>query len=197
MHVLTSGEKHRAHAGRAHAPQQRLSLVFALTLAYTVAEVFGGIASNSLALLADAGHMATDAFALGLAVLAGWIARRPPDPGRTFGYQRAEILAALTNGLVLVAICGSISWEAVIRFSAPPVVATGLMAWVAAGRAEGFWEYSLSPWDVAAGLLLIVEAGGRVSDFSGRPWTDPGAFGRETLATNGRVHGEMLKVLRA
>ena len=107
--------------------------MLALTLAYTAAEVAGGLASNSLALLADAGHMATDDLALGLAVLAGWFARRPPDRGRTFGYQRAEILAALTNGVILVVICGFIFWEAIHRFAAPAVVATGLMAWVAAG----------------------------------------------------------------
>jgi cobalt-zinc-cadmium efflux system protein len=110
-----------------------LTWVLALTLAYTVAEVAGGIASNSLALLADAGHMATDDLALGLAVLAGWFASRPPDRGRTFGYQRAEILAALTNGVILVVVCGFIFWEALHRFAAPPVVAAGLMAWVAAG----------------------------------------------------------------
>jgi cobalt-zinc-cadmium efflux system protein len=110
-----------------------LAWVLALTLAYTVAEIVGGISSNSLALLADAGHMATDDLALGLAVLAGWFATRPPDPGRTFGYQRAEILAALTNGVILVVVCGFIFWEAVTRMAAPPVVQTGLMAWVAAG----------------------------------------------------------------
>ena len=122
-----------APRARHDAAQRRLTWVLALTLAYTVAEVAGGIASNSLALLADAGHMATDVLALGLAVLAGWFAVRPPDHGRTFGYQRAEILAALANGVILVVVCGFIFWEAVHRMSAPPVVATGLMAWVAAG----------------------------------------------------------------
>lgn len=111
----------------------RLKWVLALTLAYTAAEVAGGFASNSLALLADAGHMATDALALSLAVLAGWFARRPPDPGRTFGYKRAEILAALTNGVLLVVVCGFIFWEAIHRLKDPPVVTTGLMAAVAAG----------------------------------------------------------------
>jgi len=71
------------------------------------------------------------------------------------------------------------------------------MAWVAAGRADGFWEFKLKAWDVAAGLLLVQEAGGRVSDFSGRPWGKPETFGRQTLATNGRIHREMLRVLRA
>jgi myo-inositol-1(or 4)-monophosphatase len=69
------------------------------------------------------------------------------------------------------------------------------MAWIAAGRADGFWEFHLSPWDVAAGLLLVREAGGKVSDFRGRPWDGIAAFGRQTLASNGRVHAAMLKVL--
>ena len=70
------------------------------------------------------------------------------------------------------------------------------LAWVAAGRAEGFWEFNLSPWDVAAGLLLVREAGGQVTDFRGRPWREVGEFGRQTLASNGRVHGAMLRVIR-
>lgn len=107
--------------------------MLALTVAYTVAEIVGGIHANSLALLADAGHMVTDDLALGLAVLAGWFASRPPDRGRTYGFQRAEILAALANGVTLVVVCGFIFWEAAERFASPPEVRTGLMAWVAAG----------------------------------------------------------------
>jgi cobalt-zinc-cadmium efflux system protein len=106
-------------------------LVLALTAVTTVIEIIGGLLSHSLALLADAGHMATDVLALGLAVFAAWFASRPPDRGRTFGYQRAEILAALINGVVLVVICGFIFWEAFRRLAEPPEVATGLMAWVA------------------------------------------------------------------
>jgi cobalt-zinc-cadmium efflux system protein len=133
VHVDTMDRTLGAPAGSAQAARRRLRWVLALTLAYTAVEVAGGIASNSLALLADAGHMATDDLALGLAVLAGWFASRPPDRGRTFGYQRAEILVALTNGLILVVVCGFIFWEAIHRFVAPPVVATGLMTWVAVG----------------------------------------------------------------
>jgi myo-inositol-1(or 4)-monophosphatase len=70
------------------------------------------------------------------------------------------------------------------------------LAWIAAGRADGFWESGLSPWDVAAGWLLVEEAGGKVSDFSGRPWTDVQTLGRQTLATNGRVHDAMLGIIR-
>lgn len=71
------------------------------------------------------------------------------------------------------------------------------LAWVAAGRYDGFWEFRLSPWDVAAGLLLVQEAGGRVTDFSGKPWGRAVEdWGRQTLASNGRVHGGMLGVLK-
>lgn len=70
------------------------------------------------------------------------------------------------------------------------------MAWVAAGRADGFWESGLSPWDVAAGWLLVAEAGGKVTDFAGKPWRAGPTLGRETVASNGRVHAGMLKILR-
>jgi myo-inositol-1(or 4)-monophosphatase len=70
------------------------------------------------------------------------------------------------------------------------------MAWIAAGRADGFWEFHLNPWDVAAGWLLVREAGGKVTDFDGRPWKNPDEIGARTLATNGRVHAEMLSLLR-
>lgn len=69
------------------------------------------------------------------------------------------------------------------------------MAWIAAGRADGFWEYSLSPWDVAAGWLLVTEAGGAVTKFDGTPWREMPEMGRQTLASNGLVHREMRKVL--
>lgn len=69
------------------------------------------------------------------------------------------------------------------------------MAWIAAGRADGFWEFNLAPWDVSAGLLLVGEAGGKVTDFAGRPWPDVDAFGKRTLASNGLIHGQMLKIL--
>ncbi|MBI3550738.1 MAG: inositol monophosphatase [Elusimicrobia bacterium] len=69
------------------------------------------------------------------------------------------------------------------------------LAWVAAGRADGYWEFNLQPWDVAAGMLLIREAGGTVSDFSGRDWGgDPSSWGRQTLAANSKVHRGMLRV---
>lgn len=70
------------------------------------------------------------------------------------------------------------------------------LAWLAAGRVDGFWEFTLSPWDVAAGRLLVEEAGGRVTDFSDRPWSsDPRTWGKQTLASNGKIHRAMLSVL--
>ena len=104
-----------------------------LTLLYTVAEVVGGIVSGSLALLADAGHMLTDNLALCIALFAAWSARRPPDQARTYGYQRAEILAALANGVALVLISGAIVWEAWERISDPHEIRFGLMGLVAGG----------------------------------------------------------------
>jgi myo-inositol-1(or 4)-monophosphatase len=71
------------------------------------------------------------------------------------------------------------------------------MAWIAAGRADGFWEYGLNPWDVAAGWLLVEEAGGRVTDLDGRRWSGAATLGARTLATNGLVHAEMVRVLRS
>ncbi len=68
--------------------------------------------------------------------------------------------------------------------------------WLAAGRTDGYWEFGLKPWDVAAGGLIAREAGGRTSDFSGRPWQVGAGMGAETLATNGRLHAPMLKIIR-
>ena len=88
-----------------------------LTLVYMLAEVVGGWLTDSLALLADAGHMLSDAAALGLSLFAAWIAHRPPTPQHSYGYYRAEILAALANGATLVAISILIFIEAVGRLT--------------------------------------------------------------------------------
>lgn len=70
------------------------------------------------------------------------------------------------------------------------------LAWTACGRLDGYWEFNLKPWDVAAGLLLVKEAGGKVSDFSGKDWSGPADFGTQTLAANGRLNGAMLSIIR-
>ncbi len=109
-----------------------MSVVFALTASYMVVEVVGGLVTGSLALLADAGHMLSDAFSLGLALVAVWLAQRPATPNRSFGYKRAEILAALLNGATLVAISIWIFVEAYNRLWEPPEILGGWMLAVAA-----------------------------------------------------------------
>lgn len=123
------------HCGHSHSTANRKRLVLTLLLAagYMVAEVIGGLISNSLALLADAGHMFSDVASLGLSVFAIWISSRPAGSQRTFGYYRAEILAALINGATLVAVSFFIVYEAWHRFRDPPEVQGGLMMWIAVG----------------------------------------------------------------
>ncbi len=110
---------HERSRGESH---QALVVVLALTATFTVAEVVGGLLTGSLALLADAGHMLSDTLSLGLALFAAWLAGRPATPERSFGYQRAEILAALFNGVTLVAISIWIFVEAYSRLSEPPEI---------------------------------------------------------------------------
>jgi cobalt-zinc-cadmium efflux system protein len=108
-----------------------LKITLGIVLAIMVAEVIGGIFSNSLALLSDAGHMLTDALALGLSLFAINLAKRPATPTRTYGYHRAEIMAALVNGTVLILVSVYIFYQAYHRFFALPVVKSPLMMAVA------------------------------------------------------------------
>ena len=99
MHLHDDGGQGHAHGiDRNAANRKRLIITAVLVGGYMVADVVGGLVSNSLALLADAGHMLSDVAALALSLFAMWVARRPPNPRRTYGYYRAEILAALING---------------------------------------------------------------------------------------------------
>jgi len=127
------------HAGHAHAPLtagaaswRRLALTLALTSVVMLVELIAGFWTGSLALLADAAHMLTDAAGLGLALFAIWIAHRPPTPAKTYGYYRAEILAALVNALILFVVAGGILAEAWKRWWTPGDVLAGPMAAVAA-----------------------------------------------------------------
>ncbi|HYJ79069.1 MAG TPA: cation diffusion facilitator family transporter, partial [Longimicrobiaceae bacterium] len=125
---------HRDELGAAsQRNRRRLKLTLALTAVYLVAEVVGGLLANSLALLADAGHMLSDVGALGLSLFAMWIAQRPATPRRTFGYYRTEILAALANGAALIGISLYIFVEAYQRLRTPEPVQGELMLWVATG----------------------------------------------------------------
>src|SRR3712207_3663136 len=96
-------------------PVRRLATVLVLTGVYMVAEFVGGIMTNSLALLSDAGHMFADVGAIALSLLAIWFGSRPAPAHRTYGYYRLEILAALFNGATLVAMSGFIVYEAFER----------------------------------------------------------------------------------
>ena len=104
-----------------------LGLALALTAGYTVVEVVAGVLTDSLALLADATHMLSDNVSIALALAAVWLARRPATPERTYGFKRAEVLAALANGVTLVVLAIWILYEAVQRFDDPPEVLGGWM----------------------------------------------------------------------
>ena len=120
-----------AHGSAAAANRGRLVAVLFVSLAILIVEVIGGIAAASLALLADAGHMLTDVAGVGMALLAIWFARRPASNGRTYGYLRFEIIAAVTNAFLLFGVAALILFEAWRRLSEPPEVGSGLMLAVA------------------------------------------------------------------
>jgi cobalt-zinc-cadmium efflux system protein len=124
------GRDHHAHDHRS-ASRRALLWVLGLTLAFTAVEIAGGIWTDSLALLADAGHMVSDNVAIVIALVAVTLARRPSTPTRSFGFQRAEIIAAFVNGLTLVLVSGWIVWEAVRRFDDTPEILGGWMLAVA------------------------------------------------------------------
>jgi len=131
------------HVTAAHAARGRLAAVLVIGLAVFVIEVAGALAANSLALLADAGHLLTDVAGVGLALLAIWFAGRPPTPGRTFGYQRLEILAAVANAVLLFGIATIVLIGAIRRIGDPPEIATRLMLAVAL---VGLAANALSAW---------------------------------------------------
>jgi len=117
-----------SHADHHH---HSLNAAFWLTAVFAVVELVGGLMANSLALLADAGHMMSDVAALALAMLARAIAARPAHAQMTYGYGRAKVLAAQFNGMALWFLSGWIIWEAVGRLSNPPVVQGTLVIWIA------------------------------------------------------------------
>ena len=119
------------HAHPSHQGRLRWALV--LTAVFFVAEVVGGVVSNSLALLADAGHMFTDVGALALSLFVAWFSRQRAAPEKTYGYLRFEILAALLNGAVLLLVSGIIVWEAFGRLQSPEPLQGGIMLVVALG----------------------------------------------------------------
>ncbi|HUE95759.1 MAG TPA: cation diffusion facilitator family transporter [Longimicrobiaceae bacterium] len=189
--LMGAGHDHgHAHGGPpSRRNRTRLAWVLALVVVYMVAEVIGGILTNSLALLADAGHMLSDAGAISLSLFAIWIAQRPATPRRTFGYYRTEIIAALVNGATLVAVAVYIFYEAYQRLGDPPEVQGGLMMGIAvgglvvnlaglwilnSGRSEslniqGAWLHVLTD---ALGSVGAIAAGSLILAF-GWYWADP------------------------
>ena len=183
------GHSHGHGHGHGGGSPRRLAITLGLIAAYMVAEVVGGLLTGSLALLADAGHMLSDAAALGLSLFAARVARRPPARHRSYGYYRAEILAALANGATLLAVSVWVVVEAVRRLGSPPEVLGGAMAGVALGgllvnllalkilapgRSEslnvrGAWLHVMTD---ALGSVAAVAAGLLVWGF-GWGWADP------------------------
>jgi cobalt-zinc-cadmium efflux system protein len=191
-----------------------LKLVLALTSVFLVVEVVGGLISGSLALLADAGHMLSDSLSLGVALFAAWLAGRPGGPSRTFGYRRAEILAALFNGVTLVAISIWIFVEAGLRFSDPPEVEAGLMlgialaglcvnviaAWILHGDSRDSLNVSAALRHVIADLLgsVGVIAAAIVILATGWEYADPAisvAIGLLILASSWTILRDSVQIL--
>ncbi len=144
------GHGHDAgHAGSRRADRSRLRWVLALTLSVLVLEVIGGLLTGSLALLADAGHMATDAGAVVLALGASYVAAMPGSRRSTFGYHRAEVLAALLNAVVLLVVCGFLGYAGLTRLSDPPdIAAAEMLGFAAVGLvANAIGMYLLSRGD--------------------------------------------------
>jgi cobalt-zinc-cadmium efflux system protein len=121
LHAHRAGDSTHHHVAVGRSPKV-LAWAVMLTLSFAAIEAIAGFWSNSLALISDAGHMITDSTALGLALLAQYIATRPPSPKNSFGFGRAEALAAFINGLAMLAVVGWIIIEAVHRFANPEPV---------------------------------------------------------------------------
>lgn len=143
------GHNHEhSHEASERVNRRPLTIALAITTIFLVLEIAGGLLTNSLALLADAGHMLTDVAALALSLVAVWLARRPATAERSFGFYRAEVLAALVNAASLVVISCYIFWEAFRRLGAPPEVKSGPMLLVAVA---GLIANAASAWVLSRG----------------------------------------------
>jgi cobalt-zinc-cadmium efflux system protein len=192
--------------------ETRLMWAIAVTFIVLVGEIVGGLISNSLALLSDAGHVLTDVFALGLSLIAVFIGKRPSDYRATYGYQRIGILAALINGSTLVVISVFIFFETYRRFFSPPEVNSDVMLYVAAGGLVGnivmarilgsghtdlniksAWLHVLGDMITSAGVIVA----GLLIKFTGWHLADPiasGLVGVIIILGGGRVIKEALWV---
>jgi cobalt-zinc-cadmium efflux system protein len=137
--------------------RRALAVVLALTASFTVVEIIGGLLTGSPAPLADAGHMLSDNLSLGIALFAAWLAGRPATPEKSFGYRRAEILAALVNGMTLVAISLWVFVEAYSRLREPTeVLGTPMLAVAALGLLVN-----------VAGAIVLYRSGGESLNVEG------------------------------
>ncbi|GAB3035499.1 cation diffusion facilitator family transporter [Oleiagrimonas citrea] len=136
------GHDHHAHGVSADADRRYLTLALLLLTGYMALEVVAGIIASSLALISDAGHMLTDVAAIGLALVAMHLARRPADGHYTFGFKRAEILSAQANGITLLLLSGWFIIEAVFRLVDPPQV-------------EGRWVFFVALAGIVVNLLAV------------------------------------------
>jgi cobalt-zinc-cadmium efflux system protein len=176
------------HGANTAAMQRVLRASLIATIAYVVLTLVAGLRAHSLALVSEAGHNASDALAIVLSFVAVWFQTRPPTDQKTFGYQRAGVLAAFLNALTLIVIAGWIALEAVHRFNAPTAVQPRIMMFVAAAGvimngliAAMLWRVS---HDVNIRSVFIhmlgdtlstaaVIVGGLVILLTGRTWIDP------------------------
>jgi cobalt-zinc-cadmium efflux system protein len=192
------------------SPEKRLVWSLVVTLVILTGEVIGGILSNSLSLLSDAGHVLTDAFALGLSLIAALIMKRPSDYRATYGYQRIGLLAALLNGASLVVMAVFIFVETYKRLKSPPEVNSSLMLVIAAAGFAGnlimafilsrghkdlniksAWLHVIGDTVSSAGVIIA----GLIIQFTGWALADPiasGLVGIMIIIGGGRVIKEAL-----
>lgn len=187
------GHAHAGHGhGHAHAPAdfgRAFAIGIGLNTAFVAIEAGYGIAADSLALLADAGHNLGDVFGLALAWFGAWLGRRAATRTRSYGWRKATILAAFINAATLLVLCGGLAWEALERFAQPPsvaattvvvvaavgIVVNGVTAWLFAGGREHDLNLRGAFLHMAADALVslgVVLAGLAIA-WTGATWLDP------------------------
>ena len=186
---MSHGHAHSHAPDPAASSERRLWIALALSATFLVAEVIASFITGSLALLSDAGHMATDAAGLAIALLAIRIGRRPADARRSFGYRRLEVLAAALNASALFIVAAYVLWEALVRLRSPPAIdSTGMLIVAILGLAVNAMAMRLlssgrdSSLNVRAAYLevwadflgsIAVIAGAVLIRLTGARWIDP------------------------
>lgn len=176
------------HGASSTATQRVLRLSLIATVAYVLLTLFAGLRAHSLALISEAGHNASDALALVLSFVAVWFQTRPATDRKTFGYQRAGVLAAFLNAMALMGIAGWIAFEAIHRFRHASPVRPGIMMYVAAAGVVMNGVIAALLWRISHDVNIrsvfvhmlgdtlstaAVIAGGAAILFTGRTWIDP------------------------